>query len=192
MEEAIDTNAFQPDFSTNDPVVVWSGPPHKIRETTSLLPVLESIHKIVPFKLRIVSGTKPPSFKATFPVEWVPFCGSVDGTAFRGATIAFARYANNEYFRCKGNYKIKTYLAAGCAVVTSPIGYNLDMIHPGVNGFFASTPEEWEAAFLQLLRDPVKRLAMRKVARETAIRRFSYDAVARQYARVLSENGLVN
>lgn len=191
MEEAIDTDAFQPDFSSNEPIVVWSGPPTKIREVLTLLPVLESVFRTNPFRLRIVSGDVSPSVRTKIPVEWIPFRKQAEGRGFLGGTVAFARYGDREYDRCKGNYKIKTYLAAGCATVTNPIGYNLDMVRPGENGLFASTPGEWESAFQELLSNPDRRLAMRKAARETALRRFSYAAIAKQYADVFRETGLI-
>jgi len=185
MEEAFDTGLFSPDFRENEPVVVWSGPPLKINDVISMIPVLEAIFKKFHFRLRVVTGSSNPDLKTIVPVDWVPFSSDYRN-AFGDATIAFARYKNDDYGRCKGNYKIKTYLAAGCAIVSNPVGYNHELIKPGINGLFANTPEEWEAAFLRLLRNPEERLAMRKASRELAIRRFSYAAIARQYADVLA------
>lgn len=190
MEEAIDTENFLPDFSRNEPVVIWSGPPPKLKEVTDLFPVLEKVYSHIPFRLRIASGSRRPTFETNIPIDWVSFLENRP-MQFGPASIGFAPYPDTAYTKCKGNYKVKTYLAAGCAVVTSPVGYNLDMITPNVHGLFASTPDEWEAAFLRLLRNPEERLAMRRAARNTAIRRFSYDAIARQYVQVLRRNGLI-
>lgn len=189
MEEAIDTDAFLPDFSQNDPVVVWSGPPSKQSEVIKMLPILESAYRQSPFRLRIVSGLKKPTFSTCIPIEWTSFLNSYE-EQFLGSTIAFARYPNTVYGHCKGNYKIKTYLAAGCAIVSNPIGYNLELIKPGVNGLLANTPKEWETAFLRLLQNPEERLAMRKESRKAAIQRFSYSAIAKQYAGVLRRLGV--
>lgn len=192
-EEAVATENFEPDFSTeNDtPVILWSGPPAKIGEVEQLAPVLESIFQKCPFILRLVTGSLRPKLSTRFPIEWKPFFGLSPKQKFRGCDIAFATYRDNPYNRCKGNYKVKTYLAAGCAVVTDPVGYNRDMVQPGVNGLFASSPDEWEAALLRLLRNPAECLAMRKAARETAVRRFSYEAIAKQYAATLRNLGWI-
>lgn len=188
MEEAVDVDSFRPDFGRNDPTIVWSGPPSKLVEVLSLVPVLERVFAQHPFRLSLVSGRKRPKIGRTnFPIDWIPFRGTSRKEQFRCASIAFAQYKNDAYGRCKGNYKIKTYLAAGCAVVSNPVGYNRELIRPGVNGLFAATPEEWEAAFLRLLKNPDERLAMRKASRELAARRFSYDAIAKQYATVLKK-----
>lgn len=189
MEEAVDVDRMSPDFAQNDPVVCWSGPPTKIKEVETMLPVLERVYKKFPFRLKIVSGTKEMRLQTIIPVDFSPFDTSLRIGQLGNSTIGFAQYKDNAYDRCKGNYKIKTYLAAGCAIVSNPVGYNHELIRPGVNGLFANTPEEWEAAFLRLLRDPEERLSMRKASRELAVRRFSYSAIAKQYAGVLS--GLV-
>ena len=189
MEEAIDVNAFHPSFSRNEPTIVWSGPPHKTQEVYRMIPVLESVFEKKYFRLRIVSGTKPPAIESKIPVDWIPFSEDYQ-MAFQPASIAFAQYQDTPYGRCKGNYKIKTYLAAGCSIVTNPVGYNFELVKSGINGLFAETPEEWEAAFLRLLRNPEERLAMRKASRELAVRRFSYSAIARQYAGVLRRLGV--
>lgn len=191
-EEAVSTEDFEPDFSDSDeePVVLWSGPPSKIKEVERLAPVLEAVHGRSPFRLRIVSGKTPPSLRIKVPVQWRPFFGTTPVQRFRGTSIAFALYDDTPYGRCKGNYKIKTYLAAGCAVVSTPVGYNRELIQLGINGLFANTPEEWEASFLRLLSNPDECLAMRKASRELAVRRFSYKAVAEQYAGVLLRLGV--
>ncbi len=189
MEEAFDTDLFRPDFRENEPVVVWSGPPRRINDVTSMIPVLEAVSRKVPFRLRIVTGSSNPNVKTSVPVEWMPFSADCRRT-FGNATVGFAQYADTDYGRCKGNYKIKTYLAAGCAVISNPVGYNHELIRPGKNGLFANKPEEWEEAFLRLLRDPGERLAMRKASRELAVDRFSYSAIAKQYAGVLRRLGV--
>lgn len=189
MEEPVQTESFAPDWSPKEnepPIIVWSGPPNKQAEVRKMLPVLESVYRQCPFRLRIVSGNARLVLPTTtVPWEWMPFDETSYAFGFSGSDIAFARYADTPYDRCKGNYKIKTYLAAGCAIVSNPVGYNHELIKPGVNGLFANTQGEWEAAFLRLLRNPEERLAMRKASRELAVQRFSNSAIARQYANVL-------
>lgn len=185
MEEAVNVDLFSPNFFINEPVVIWSGPPSKQSEIAGLVPVLESVYEKRRFRLRIASGVSRPKITTSIPIDWISFIDSYTDQ-FRGASIAFACYKDTAYDRCKGNYKIKTYLAAGCAIVSNPVGYNHELIRPGINGLFANTPEEWEAAFLRLLKNPDERLAMRKASRELAVKRFSYEAIAQQYAGVLS------
>jgi glycosyltransferase involved in cell wall biosynthesis len=192
MEEPVPTERFRPVWTASGiPVICWSGPPQKLKEATSLLPVLESVFRKVPFRLRIVSGSRKPEFPATpVPVEWMSFDETDYASRFSDVDIAFARYRDTPYGVCKGNYKIKTYMAAGCAVVTSPVGYNRDLIRPGETGLFAKTRDEWEQAFLRLLQIPDERLAMRKAARAEAVVRFSQEAIAKKYTGVLAPLGV--
>src|SRR5690606_34218117 len=96
-----------------------------------------------------------------------------------------AYYRDFPYGQCKGNYKVKTYMAAGKAIVTSPIGYNLNLIQHGENGLLASSPEEWEDALVKLLSDPAYAGRLGRVARKSACERYSYDALAPVYIETL-------
>lgn len=188
LEEPLPSGRFSPNWSEKGcPTVCWSGPPTKIDEVVRMLPVLESVARASAFRLRIVSGTERPALETDLPFEWMPFDDNDYRSGFEGADIAFAHYDDSPFGACKGNYKVKNYMAAGCAIVTSPVGYNLELIQPGVNGLFANTPEEWRTAFLRLLRNPKERLNMRKAARESAVRRFAHPAIARQYAGILRQ-----
>jgi glycosyltransferase involved in cell wall biosynthesis len=53
----------------------------------------------------------------------------------------------------KCGYKLIQYMGCRKPVVASPVGANLRIVQPGVNGFLASTPSEWKAALLALLQD---------------------------------------
>lgn len=187
MEEAVDTDNFCPDFERNEPVVIWSGPPPKLTEVEQTLPVLEAVFKERPFRLRLCCGRERPILHTCIPVDWVPFFGSSRIDQFAGATIAFARYLNyrHDYARCKGNYKIKTYLAAGCAVLSDPVGYNTRLVHPGKEGFLPKNDGEWKSSLEMLLSNRELLARMRKNARASAVECFSFRAVAAQYTDVL-------
>ena len=195
FEEPIDTTAFRPEFDNKNrmPVVVWSGPPYKTVEIERSRCVLEYVYKRCPFVFRIMTGTVRPDVKIDIPFEWMPFSLETYGEQYRGAEIAIARY-NNDNFRygeCKGNYKVKTYMAAGCATITDPAGYNNDLIRHGENGLLAKTDDEWKAGLLHLLSDGDHRSKMRKAARESCVARFSYHASALCLMEVLSRNGIL-
>lgn len=193
MEESGPVADCPPTWTGQERTVIgWSGPPHKIDEVINLLPVLNKVYHEHPFVLRIVSGLKAPGIKTDIPIEWKPFSKDQIVADFQDVSIAFAQYPNTPYGRCKGNYKIKTYLSAGCAIVSNPIGYNQELIQPGINGLFANTSEEWKSSFLRLLRNADERLSMRKASRELAVRRFSYLAIAKQYVDVLTKLGMPN
>lgn len=60
----------------------------------------------------------------------------------------------------RGILKPTVYMSGGACVVTRPIGQNCDLISDGVNGVFASTPDEWFDRLSWLIED---RASLRRI-----------------------------
>jgi glycosyltransferase involved in cell wall biosynthesis len=58
------------------------------------------------------------------------------------------------YTQAKAGFKLLQYMAAGCAVVASPVGINRRLVEESGAGLLARTPSEWEAAIRELAGDP--------------------------------------
>lgn len=190
-EEAVDTDSVFPvrnEEFQREKVLLWSGPPGKT-DLNELKNVLESVHKKHPFVLRIVSGFEKPQFSFSFPWEWVPFSNATQNNAFAGVSAAIAYYGDSAYDLCKGNYKVKKYMAAGLPIVTSDVGYNRILIKNSVNGLLVkNTPKGWEEALVKVLSNPPKAEKMGIEARRVAVERYSYKAVAIKYQKVLEKH----
>lgn len=189
-EEAADTDAYRACEVPRSPdpgsrVVVWSGPSPWKSDLDWLYPILERVHRRVPLTLRLITGSTRPTMNPPVPWEWRPFDKERQAEDYRDADAAVAYYRDFPYGRCKGNFKIKTYMAAGRATVTSPVGYNLNLIDNGVNGLLASTPEEWEEALVKVLTDHELAVRLGQQARRTAVERYSYKALAPVYSEIL-------
>ncbi len=188
-EEPIDTDHIRPMPDDerpppSAPVVVWTGPDPSKSELPGLFPVFERVARRRTFTLRIVSGGKAPVLTPPVPWEWRPYSQAEESRNVN-ATAAVAYYSDSPYHRCKGNYKVKTYMAAGQAVLTTPVGYNTTLIRHGVNGLLASTPSEWEDGLLRLLADAETCRSVRSRARRDTVARYSYQALAPHYIEIL-------
>jgi glycosyltransferase involved in cell wall biosynthesis len=96
---------------------------------------------------------------------------------------------DDPWSRGKCGYKLIQYMACGLPVVASPVGANLDIVEHGVNGFLASTPQEWLAALRELEANPALRKTMgeagrRKVEAEYSLR-YAAPRVEAAYRRAL-------
>ncbi|MBI1318072.1 MAG: glycosyltransferase [Candidatus Hydrogenedens sp.] len=78
--------------------------------------------------------------------------------------------------RGKCAFKALQYMGVGTPCVVSPVGMNAEIIEDGVNGFLASTPEEWLDKLKQLVDDPALRERMGRAARQTVLERYSHAA----------------
>lgn len=68
--------------------------------------------------------------------------------------------------RGKCGYKLIQCMAAGRPVIASPVGINRQIVDHGVNGFLATTREEWTDALTTLCRDRELRRSMGAAARQ--------------------------
>lgn len=190
-EEAIDTDLIQPTEGCNTgerKIVLWSGPPGK-RDLLELQQVLESVYRRIPFVLRVVSGLTRPAYDFAFPWEWIPFNQTTQNNAFSGVDVAIAYYGESPYERCKGNFKVKKYMAAGIPVVTSDVGYNRVLIKSGENGILVENkPNAWEVALLHVLQTPDVACRLGKSARTSVVERYSYSEVAKSYVKILQKH----
>jgi glycosyltransferase involved in cell wall biosynthesis len=104
-----------------------------------------------------------------------------------GMDIGIMPLPDTELARGKCGCKILIYMAMGMPVVCSPVGVNRDIVQDGVNGFLATSDEEWYEKLRMLVEDSSLRERLGKAAREMVEERYSKKCVAPLYERVLSE-----
>ena len=92
---------------------------------------------------------------------------------------------DSAWARGKCSYKILQYMGVGTAVVASPVGMNPDVITSGVNGFLASSGDEWVRSISALLENPEMRARFGKAGRELVERKYSADDYAKSYIDLL-------
>jgi len=83
---------------------------------------------------------------------------------------------DDPWTRGKCGYKLIQYMACGIPVIASPIGVNTEIVQHGVNGFLASTPQEWRDAVTRLLAQPDLRKRMGAAGRARVVTDYSLQA----------------
>lgn len=89
--------------------------------------------------------------------------------------------------RGKCGYKLIQYMACGKPVVASPVGVNQEIVEDGVNGFLASTQQEWRDALTRLKEDPNLRRAMGEEGRRKVEKQYCLHVTAPRLHRILME-----
>jgi glycosyltransferase involved in cell wall biosynthesis len=140
--------------------------------------VLPRIAREVPdVTLSIVGAAPAPSVKRLAQDPRVRVTGLVDDVrpyyAAAAASVVPLRIAGGV------RMKILEALALGSPVVSTAIGAEGLELEDGRDLLIADTPEQFADAAIRLLRDPQLRDRLARHGRATAVRRFSWDSVAR-------------
>lgn len=186
LEEGIDVDRFTPPQQLKGPrTVVWCGNPENLKEVPFLIQILKRLAAKLDYRFRVIAGRQRPDLSIDF--EWHPYSPDTEPALLAGCCAGLAPLADSPYARCKGSYKVKTYLAAGVPALASPVGHQVDLVNSGENGFLASTEDEWESALVKLITDRGAATKMGLQARADAMANYSYKAVAPAWALAFQE-----
>ena len=101
--------------------------------------------------------------------------------------IGIMPLANDEWTKGKAGFKIIQYMALGIPVVASPVGFNRELISDTVNGFFATTSEEWIKRLGLLIRNGKLRKKMGNAGRNFVERNCSLEVTYPKFEKVFYE-----
>lgn len=87
--------------------------------------------------------------------------------------------------RGKCGFKLIQYMACGLPVVASPVGANKNIVEHGVNGFLASTNQEWIQALETLRMNPDLRRRMGQAGRREVEEKYCLQVTASRYVELL-------
>lgn len=173
------------DQSTDAPVIGWTGSHSTLNYLEPLVPVLEEIHRIHPFKLRIISDRKP---LFDLPgMEFVKWSAATEGDDLLGMHIGLMPLPDEDWARGKCGLKLLQYMAMGIVPVASAVGVNPEIIADGTNGILCHTPEEWKNALLKLLTDHSHRKTLAGECRNAVIKRYSVESQRHKFLHLFSE-----
>ncbi len=191
LEEPIDVERLapeRPERESQKGVVLWTGRPWALQGLVSLNGVLERVYRDTPFTLRIVVGGKRPNVSLSIPWEWLPYSRSREAAYAAGALAGLAPLDDTVFNRCKGNYKVKTYMALGVPPLVTAIGYNNHLIRNGETGFLLTSEGDWEIVLRTMLTDTRLAAKIGDAARAHIIEKYSYKALMPVWAAVLQDS----
>ena len=93
-------------------------------------------------------------------MEASPWTLESEVRALQSFDIGLMPIPDDPWTRGKGGYKLLQYMAMGLPVVTSPVGINRQIVRHGIDGFWATTPGEWEEYLARLIENPQLRSEM--------------------------------
>jgi glycosyltransferase involved in cell wall biosynthesis len=184
---AIDVDLFVPRTEPRHPetrlVIGWIGTPTTASYLTPLAPALRALAGTHRFEFRVAGSTNPMAFEGvdTANVAW-----SLDTEVelFNDCDIGVYPLPDDDWARGKCGFKAIQFMSCGVPVVASPVGVNREIVQDGVNGFLASTPDQWRLKLAALIDDPDLRRRIGAAGRRTIQERYSLQVTAPRVAAV--------
>lgn len=151
--------------------IIWMGLDYNLPQLTWLIPVFKRLQAEHNIRIRVVCG-KPPRIDGV-EVECFRWQYDTEVDLLRTSDIGIMPLQDNEWTKGKCGLKLIQYMSVGLPAVASPIGVNCRILRDGVNGFLASTEDEWYAILSTLCRQTDLRERVGRAARRTVVDDYS-------------------
>jgi hypothetical protein len=119
------------------------------------------------------------------PATFTPWRRDEVAATFARIEVGLMPLPDTPYTRAKAGFKLLQHMAAGAAVVASPVGVNVELVERSGGGLLAREPAEWEEALRGLRADPARRAELGARGRAFVERYADLDAQADTLARLL-------
>lgn len=187
VRTSIDADRFPryPDPTTDRPfTVVWTGSHSTLPHLDTIRGTLERFAAKRPLCLRVICDVPPTPFH-NVRLEFIPWRPETEAMELSPGHVGVMPLPDSPAARGKCGCKALQYMAIGRPAIVSPVGINREIIQDGVNGLWATTPDEWEAQFERLADDAELRTRLGDAGRRTVLSGFTARQSAAAFARVV-------
>ena len=166
----------------NSPLLLgWTGTAANIEYLEVLREPLRKLAREFPIELVVIAESSLPLKRLGFDREgiatrFVRWSEANEVSDLSTFDIGLMPMPETDWTRYKCGLKILQYMAAGIPAVASPVGVNSEIIHHGVNGWLATTADEWIFVLRQLLSEPNRSVAVVEAARQTVAMGYSVQS----------------
>jgi glycosyltransferase involved in cell wall biosynthesis len=131
-----------------------------------------------------------PQYKVDLPnCEALPFRLAAEVEDLQRLDIGLMPLPDNSWTRGKCAFKAIQYMASGVAAVASPVGITSDLIQDNVDGFLASSEDEWFNVIDRLVLDTALRERITCEARRTIETSYSLEVWGPRFAALFAQLG---
>lgn len=139
----------------------------------------------VVFDFLICSDVDPVDFRSRTGASFVRWTPEVEVGFLQSLSIGIMPLADDDWCRGKCSFKIIQYMATGCPVVASNVGFNKDVVLQEETGLLVGA--DWAEALEFLVTNPDVREKYAARARASVVQRFDIGRISQSYEQILSE-----
>lgn len=186
----IDTKLFQrkTDYSNSEKICIgWSGSLTTIKHFEAALPYLKQIKKKYGDNVFFKVMGDDTYYNKELDIKGIPWASNSEVDVLSSFDIGIMPLPDDQWVKGKCGLKGLSYMALEVPTIMSAVGVNPDIIADGVNGFLASTDEEWMDRLSQLIESFELRRTIGKKGRETVEKYYSYGSQKNNYLNAFNE-----
>jgi glycosyltransferase involved in cell wall biosynthesis len=163
----------------------WIGSPSTARYLKDIVPALTALCKDGGARVCLVGSghIDLPGVQ----MEVISWCEDTEVNDIHRFDVGIMPLPNEPWTRGKCGFKLIQYMACGLPVVASPVGANCEIVEDGVNGYLASTNEEWVRALENLRSDIELRSRMGASGRKRVQEKYCLSVTAPRVVKLLKE-----
>ena len=121
------------------------------------------------------------------PGKLIPWNAETETMELTRFDVGIMPLPDTPWEKGKCGFKLIQYMAAGLPVIASPVGMNSEIVDHGVNGFLASSTDEW-IKYLEILKEDLDlRRTMGAESREKVEKIYSLKVVAPKLISIIKE-----
>jgi len=163
----------------------WIGSPSTAKHLTEVESALKDVCRNRGGEIVLIgAGENPFSGLMATLREWDGECEAEQVGNF---DVGIMPLPDNPWERGKCGFKLIQYMACGKPVVASPVGVNREIVVDGVNGFLASSHDEWVRALEWLKSDQELRKTLGANGRRMVEEKYSLQVTAPRILRLFLE-----
>jgi glycosyltransferase involved in cell wall biosynthesis len=184
MPTVVDVDRYRVAAEPDGPFTIgWIGTPANLRY---LQTVIRPLRQLSEQGARLLAIGAPKNFVLPgVEVEAVPWSEATEAQQLGRCHVGIMPLDDTPWERFKSGYKLVQYMAAGRAVVASPVGANLDIVTHDKTGFFARSDGEWLGALARLRDDAELRRRFGLEGRRRCAAEFSLSAALERVTEAL-------
>jgi len=170
----------------NELIIGWIGSHTTLPCLNQIIPALQELSKKYKFTLKIVGGGRDFEVSGVKVVneKWTL---EKDVENYQSLDIGVYPLPDNEWAKAKTPFKTIQYMSVGVPTVASNVGRNREIIQDGINGFLASTEEEWIEKLSLLIENSELRRRLGMAGRKTVEERYSVKVNAPKYLEIFKK-----
>jgi glycosyltransferase involved in cell wall biosynthesis len=189
LPTVVDVSAYSPlckDENSLSPRIGWIGSPSTWKEYMAPMMLVFS-DLAAQHGARITAVGAGSSASKDMMLDNLIWSEDTEVAMIQDMDIGVMPLTDTPWARGKCGYKLIQYMACGLPVVASPVGVNSEIVEHGVNGFLATSENEWRHALKTLLQDPALRHSMGQSGRRKVEEQYSLQVWGPKVAHLIQK-----